>query len=80
MSEGVWGRPESPHSQPIIYESIKNNVVYYNIPLSTGTIKNMVTRCAEKIKPVLTNIRKALIAAPLLHCDETGTRVEGKTR
>ena len=30
MSEGVWGRPESPHSQPIIYESIKNHVVYYN--------------------------------------------------
>ena len=52
----------------------------FNIPLSTGTIKNMVTRCAEKIKPVLTNIRKALIAAPILHCDETGTRVEGKTR
>ena len=52
----------------------------FNIPLSTGTIKNMVTRCAEKIKPVLTNIRKSLIAAPLLHCDETGTRVEGKTR
>lgn len=51
----------------------------FNIPLSTGTIKNMVTRCAEKIKPVLTYIRKALIAAMLLHCDETGTRVEGKT-
>ncbi len=29
MSEGVWGRPESPHSQPMIYQSIKNNVVYY---------------------------------------------------
>ena len=29
MSEGVWGRPESPHSQLISYESIKNNVVYY---------------------------------------------------
>ena len=52
----------------------------FNIPLSTGTIKNMVTRCAEKIKPVLTYIRKALIAALILHCDETGTRVEGKTR
>ena len=52
----------------------------FNIPISTGTIKNMVTRCAERIKPVLMHIRKALIAAPLLHCDETGTRVEGKTR
>ena len=52
----------------------------FNIPLSTGTIKNMVTRCAEKIKPVLINIKNALIDASLLHCDETGTRVEGKTR
>ena len=30
MSEGVWGDRKAPHSQPIIYESIKNNVVYYN--------------------------------------------------
>ena len=38
----------------------------FNIPLSTGTIKNMVTRCAEKIKPVLINIKNALIDASLL--------------
>ena len=31
MSEGVWGRPESPHNQPMIHQSIKNNVVYYKI-------------------------------------------------
>ncbi len=29
MSEGVWGRPESPHNQPVTHQSIKNNVVYY---------------------------------------------------
>ena len=37
MSEGVWGRPESPHSQPMIYQSIKNNVVYYKIEEYTLT-------------------------------------------
>lgn len=52
----------------------------FNIPLSTGTIKNMVTRCANKIKPILKDIRSALMISPILHCDETGTRVEGKTR
>ena len=52
----------------------------FNIPLSTGTIKNMVTRCAEKVKPVLENIKSALKNSPILHCDETGTRVEGKTQ
>ena len=29
MSEGVRGRPESPHSQRVIYLKYKNNVVYY---------------------------------------------------
>ena len=52
----------------------------FDIPLATGTIKNMVTRCAEKIKPVLKKIRQAVIKSPVVNCDETGTRVEGKTQ
>ena len=52
----------------------------FNVPLATGTIKNMVTRCAEKVKPVLESIKSALKGSPVLHCDETGTRVEGKTQ
>lgn len=60
-----------------VHEIIGN---VFNIPLSTGTIKNMVTRCADKIKPILKDIRSALTISPILHCDETGTRVEGKTR
>ena len=50
----------------------------FNIPLSTGTIKNMVSRCAEKIKPALEIIRRKLSESPLVHCDETGTNVDGK--
>ena len=51
----------------------------FNIPLSTGTVKNMVTRCAEKVKPTIEMIRQKLSDSYLIHCDETGTRVDGKT-
>ncbi len=50
----------------------------FNIPLSTGTIKNIVSRCAEKIKPALAAIRKKPSESPLVHCDETGTNIDGK--
>ena len=50
----------------------------FNIPLSTGTIKNIVSRCAEKIKPSLDTIRRKLSESPLVHCDETGTNIDGK--
>ena len=50
----------------------------FNIPLSTGTIKNIVSRCAEKIKPALDTTRRKLSESPLVHCDETGTNIDGK--
>lgn len=51
----------------------------FNIPLATGTIKNMVTRCAEALKDTYERIRLKMITLGLVHCDETGTRVDGKT-
>ena len=51
----------------------------FNIPLATGTIKNMVTRCAESLKNTYERIRLTMIMLGLIHCDETGTRVDGKT-
>ena len=50
----------------------------FNIPLATGTIKNMVTRCAEALKDTYERIRLKMITLGLVHCDETGTRVDGK--
>lgn len=50
----------------------------FNIPLSTGTIKNIVSRCAEKVKPALELIRQKLSESSLVHCDETGTNIDGK--
>ena len=51
----------------------------FNIPLSTGTIKNMVTRCADSLAPTYEKIRQAMVNLGLVHCDETGTRIDGKT-
>lgn len=50
----------------------------FSIPLSTGTIKNMVTRCAEKVLPALEKIKSELINSEIVHFDETGTRADGK--
>lgn len=49
------------------------------LPLSTGTIKNMVTRCAASLTDTYERIRCQMTRLGLLHCDETGTRVDGKT-
>ena len=51
----------------------------FGIPLSTGTINNMVSRCAESLTGVIGDIRDKVASSPIAHFDETGTRVEGKT-
>ncbi len=51
----------------------------FNVPISTGTIRNIVHRCAEAVGPAYDRIREEMISAELSHFDETGTRLEGKT-
>jgi len=51
----------------------------FNIPISTGTISNMVKSCADKLLGTVERIRQIVISQPLLHFDETGTRVDKKT-
>ena len=43
-----------------------------------GTLANALAECGIRLKPVTETIKKALIASEVLHCDETGMRVEGK--
>lgn len=51
----------------------------FQISLATGTIKNMVGRCAQILNGTYEEIRRQMSRRDLIHCDETGTRVDGKT-
>ena len=42
-------------------------------------IKNMVARCADSLEPTYEKIRRSMAGLELMHCDETGTGIDGKT-
>ena len=52
----------------------------FNVPISVGTIKNMVSRCAAKVEEANTVSAEKLKSAHHKHGDETGCRADGKTR
>lgn len=51
----------------------------FGIPLSTGTISSMVGNCAGNVGETVQQIKDALPEKPVIHNDETGTRVDNKT-
>lgn len=50
------------------------------LPISTGTVLKMVSRCADKVSDVVETIKEHMCNASKAHFDETGTRVDGHTR
>lgn len=50
----------------------------FNIPIATGTISNMVKRCADSLSSTVEKIKHKMQASALGHFDETGTRVNKK--
>lgn len=52
----------------------------FNVPISVGTIKNMVSRCAAKVEEANAISAEKLKSAHHKHGDETGCRADGKTR
>ena len=50
----------------------------FNIPLATGTISNMVKRCADAVSETVNRIKQKVSGSGLGHFDETGTRVDKK--
>lgn len=46
--------------------------------ISAGTLQRIRQRCAQRLTPVVAAIRQALIAAPVVHFDESGLRVAGQ--
>lgn len=49
------------------------------VTVSEGTLANSLQRCAERLAPIETAIAEALATAEVIHQDETGMRVKGKT-
>ena len=60
-----------------IHKTIGN---MFGIPLSQGTVINKVQKCAALVAPVMAKIKDRLISSPVLNFDETGVRVDGKTK
>ena len=50
----------------------------FNIPIATGTISNMVKRCASAVSGTVSKIKLKITESGLGHFDETGTRVDKK--
>ena len=48
-----------------------------NMDISQGSFVNFIKECAEKLKKPVKLIKKKLISSYLLHCDETGFRING---
>ena len=50
----------------------------FNIPLSEGTISNILLNCVCRLAPVMPKIKDELIQSDVIHNDETGIRVDTK--
>ena len=51
----------------------------FDLPVSTGTVCRMLSRCAEKAFDAVEEIRQKAAALDAAHFDETGTCVAGRT-
>jgi transposase len=51
-----------------------------DIPVSPGTLVNIVHKCGWALKPSLAYIKDQLIQSKVAHFDETGSRVKGKNQ
>jgi len=50
----------------------------FDLKLSPGTLQNIVARTAQRLRPIVDQIKAALIAGHLLHCDESGFYIGGQ--
>jgi transposase len=50
----------------------------FGATLCKATLASALSECSARLEPVSETIKKALIVSSVLHCDETGMRVEGK--
>lgn len=51
----------------------------FGCPIAGGTLERMVARCADAVAGIVAAIKQAVIAAPIIHADETGLSLKGET-
>jgi hypothetical protein len=51
---------------------------YLNLPLSEGTIDNILKECTEKARPAYEEIRNGVQSSLVIGCDETGIKINEK--
>ena len=57
---------------------IKEFLTGFQIPISTGTIQNILSGCVGKVSDAANLIRERVSNLNIINCDETGMRVNGK--
>jgi transposase len=50
----------------------------FGLNISTGTLANIDRRCSEGLEETVESIKKAVTWSPVIRCDETGIRINGK--
>ena len=50
----------------------------FGCEISNGTLERMVARCADAVADIVAAIKQAVIAAAIVHVDETGLSLNGK--
>jgi len=50
----------------------------FDADISSGTLQNMIARAAQRLTPIVETIKDDLIAAEVLHVDESGFYIGGK--
>ena len=53
---------------------------FHSLPMSDGTVFNIVQEAGRLLKPTVDAIGEAIKNAPVVHADETGMRVGGKSQ
>jgi len=51
----------------------------FGCPISNGTLERIVAQCADAVADVVVAIKQAVIAAAIVHVDETGLSLNGTT-
>jgi len=69
------------HIQHVSYERLQKLMSQvFSLHLSQGAIANLLRRGAGTLQPQAEEIRETIRASPVIGCDETGARVDGRNR